>query len=229
MDLKKEAARKAITFIKNKSTIGLGAGSTIAFMVEFLAEAAKKGLELKLLTSSFTTHQLLLQNGFAVQAITDVAEIDIYFDGCDQFDKDLNALKSGGGIHTREKLLASMAKQFILVGDEAKYSEKLSTAFPLVADLLPESYRYVLTTIQKLFPAVKTILRISNKKDGAVITENGNYLIDCWFTNWPDLGLLNTQLKTITGVVETSLFYQLADNAIIAGKDGIRILQKNGE
>ena len=229
MDLKKEAARKAITYINNKTTVGLGAGSTIAFMIEFLAEEAKKGAALKLVTSSFTTHQLLLQNGFAVQAISDVAEIDIYFDGCDQFDKDLNALKSGGGIHTREKLLASMAKQFILVGDEAKYSEHLGNTFPLAVELLPESYRYVLATIQKLFPGVKTILRISDKKDGAAITENGNYLVDCWFTNWLDLGLLNTQLKTITGVVETSLFYQLADKAIIAGKDGIRIMQKNTE
>ena len=227
MDCKKEAARKAITFIKNGNTIGLGAGSTIAFMIEFLADEVKKGVELKLLTSSFTTHQLLLQNGFTVQAITDFAEIDIYFDGCDQFDKDLNALKSGGGIHTREKLLASMAKQFILVGDEAKYSEQLGTVFPLVVELLPESYHYVLATIQKLYPAVKMILRISDKKDGAAITENGNYLIDCWFTNWPDLGLLYKQLKTITGVVETSLFYQLADMAIIAGKDGVRILEKN--
>lgn len=227
MDLKKEAARKAITFIKNKNTVGLGAGSTIAFMIEFLGEEVRKGLELQLLTSSFTTHQLLLQNGFTVQAISDVAEIDIYFDGCDQFDKNLNALKSGGGIHTHEKLLASMAKQFILVGDETKYAEQLSTKFPLVIELLPESYRYVLTSIQKLFPDVKAILRISDKKDGAAITENGNYLLDCWFRNWPDLGLLHTQFKTITGVVETSLLYQLAHQAIIAGNDGIKILEKN--
>jgi ribose 5-phosphate isomerase A len=227
MDLKKEAARKAITFIKNKDIVGLGAGSTIAFIIELLAEEIKKGLELQVLTSSFTTHQLLLQNGFTVQAINDVAEIDIYFDGCDQFDKDLNALKSGGGIHTCEKLLASMAKQFILVGDEAKYSEQLSTKFPLVLELLPESYRYVLTTILKLFPDIKAVLRICDKKDGAAITENGNYLLDCWFANWPDLGLLNSRLKAITGVVETSLFYQLAHKAIIAGKDGIKILEKN--
>jgi ribose 5-phosphate isomerase A len=229
MDLKKEAARKAITYINNKTTVGLGAGSTIAFMIEFLAEEVKKGLALKLVTSSFTTHQLLLQNGFTVQAIADVAEIDIYFDGCDQFDNNLNALKSGGGIHTREKLLASMAKQFILAGDEAKYAEELSTKFPLVIELLPESYRYVLARIQNLFPGVKMVLRISDKKDGAAITENGNYLVDCWFTSWPDLGLLNKQIKAITGVVETSLFYQLADKAIIAGKDGVRILEKNAE
>lgn len=227
MDLKKSAARKAISFIKDNTTVGLGAGSTITFMIEFLAEEVKKGLALNLLTSSFTTHQFLLQNGFAVQAIADVGEIDIYFDGCDQFDKDLNALKSGGGIHTREKLLASMARQFILVGDEAKYVERLDTKFPLVIELLPESYRYVLESIPKLFPGVKTVLRISDKTDGPTITENGNYLLDCWFTSWPHLESLNTQLKAITGVVETSLFYQLADKAIIASENEIKILEKN--
>ena len=227
MDLKKEAAEKAITYIRNKTTIGLGAGTTIACIIDFLAEKAKEGLELKLVTSSFTTHQLLLQNGFTVQGIADVSEIDIYFDGCDQFDKNLNALKSGGGIHTREKLLASMARQFILVGDEAKYTERLTTNFPLVIELLPESHHYVLASVHKLFSEVKMVLRVGDKKDGAVITENGNYLLDCWFTSWPDLGLLNTQLKAITGVVEISLFYQLAHKAIIAGKDGIKILERN--
>ncbi len=227
MDPKKQAAQKAVNNINNQTTVGLGAGSTIAFMIEFLADELKNGLAVKLLTSSFTTHQLLVQNGFTVLAIADVAEIDIYFDGCDQFDKDLNALKSGGGIHTREKLLASMARQFILVSNEAKYAERLTTKFPLVIELLPESYRFVLASIQKLFPDVKLVLRKSDEKDGAAITDNGNYLLDLWFTSWPDLGLLNNQLKAITGVIETSLFYQLADKAIIAGGDGIKILEKN--
>ena len=227
MDLKKRAAGEAISFIKNNTTIGLGAGSTIAYMIELLAEEVRKGLALKVLTSSFTTHQLLLQNGFFVQPITDIAEMDIYFDGCDQLDKDLNALKSGGGIHTREKLLASMAKQFILVGDEAKYVEQFDTRFPLVVELLPEAFSYVSINIQKLYPGVKSVIRMSNKKDGAVITDNCNYLLDIWFASWPDLAQLNRKIKEITGVVETSLFYKLADKAIIAGENGIKILEKN--
>src|SRR4051812_35064516 len=217
MNLKQEAAKKAVSFINNHLAVGLGAGATMAYMAEFLKE---EKAAVQLYTSSAATKTLLQQNGFTVHDIAVVSRLDLYFDGCDQFDKDLNALKSGGGIHTCEKLLASMAKQFILVGDEAKYSEQLSTKFPLVLELLPESYRYVLTTILKLFPDIKAVLRICDKKDGAAITENGNYLLDCWFANWPDLGLLNSRLKAITGVVETSLFYQLAHKAIIAGKDG---------
>lgn len=227
MDIKRTAAIKAITFIKDKSKVGLGAGSTIAHIVELLIEEVQEGLSVSIVTSSFSTHQLLLQKGFIVQSIATVAELDIYFDGCDQLDKDLNALKSGGGIHTREKLLASMAKQFLLVGDDAKYAEQFDSKFPLVVEVLPEALLFVQLKIQKLFPGARIEMRMSNKKDGAVITEHGNYLLDCWFINWPDLAVLNASLKGITGVIETSLFYQLAHKAILAGEEGIKILERN--
>ena len=179
-----------------------------------------------MVSASFNTHQLLLQKGFTVQSIADVAELDMYFDGCDQLDKNLNALKSGGGIHTREKLLASMAKQFILVGDEAKYVTQFDVSYPMVVELLPEARHYVTASIQQLFPDVKTVLRMSDKKEGVAVTDNGNYLMDLWFPVWPNLQQLNNLIKGITGVVETSLFYNLAHKAIIAGKDGINIIEK---
>jgi len=226
VDLKKEAAQKAVTFINENTTVGLGAGSTIAHIVNFLSEEVKKGLTLKMVSASFNTHQLLLQKEFTVQSIADVAELDIYFDGCDQLDKNLNALKSGGGIHTREKLLASIAKQFILVGDEAKYVKQFDTTYPMVIELLPEAIHYAPATIQQLFPDVKTVLRMSDKKEGVAVTDNGNYLMDLWFPVWPNLQQLNNLIKGITGVVETSLFYNLAHKAIIAGKDGINIIEK---
>lgn len=226
MDLKKTAAIKAITFIKDKNNVGLGAGSTIAHMVELLREEVQKGLSVSIFTSSFSTHQLLLQKDFIVQPVANVAALDIYFDGCDQLDRNLNALKSGGGIHTREKLLASMANQFLLVGNDAKYAEQFDSKFPLVVEVLPEALLFVQHKIEKLFKGVRIEMRMSNKKDGAVITEYGNYLLDCWFTNWPDLAVLNSSVKGITGVIETSLFYQLAHKAILAGENGIKILEK---
>lgn len=226
MDLKKEAAQKAITFIKDSTIVGLGAGSTIAHIVYFLADELKNDLKIKMVTASFNTQQLLLQKGFVVQPIAAITELDIYFDGCDQVDKNLNALKSGGGIHTREKLLASMAKQFILVGDEAKYVTQFDVSYPMVVELLPEARLYVTASIQKLFPDVKTALRMSDKKEGPAITDNGNYLMDLWFSVWLPLEPLNTLMKAITGVVETSLFYNLAHKAIIAGKDGVKIIEK---
>jgi len=224
MDFKQQAAQAAAALIKDGSIIGLGAGSTMVHMVSSLKEEKDKGLSFKVLTSSFATRQLLLKSGFAVLNTSDIEAIDIYFDGCDQFDVNLNALKSGGGIHTQEKLLATMAKEFVIVGDESKFSGKLETKFPLVIEVLPQAASFVPTRVQSFFPGVKTLMRLGDKKDGAVITENGNYLFDLWFNDWPELSKLNPVLKNIPGIVETSLFYNIAAKAIIAGESGVRTL-----
>ncbi|MDQ2719801.1 MAG: ribose 5-phosphate isomerase A [Bacteroidota bacterium] len=225
-DLKKEAAKKAITLIKDNTIVGLGAGSTIGHLFQFLKPQIENGIHIQLVTSSFSTRQLLLKNKFPVQPISSFKNIDIYFDGCDQLDHKLNALKSGGGIHTSEKLLSSMASQFVLIGDESKLVENFDNRFPVVIELLPQAVYYVPECIQNLFPHSKNAYRISEKKDGYVITENGNYLLDVWFGKWPDLSTMNPLLKSIAGVVESSLFFNLANKAIIAGKEGIRILER---
>ena len=186
-------------------------------------EDLKKSIQL--VTSSFGILQLLQQYNFDIVALPSIETIDIYFDGCDQFDKDLNALKSGGGIHTREKLLASMAKEFILVGDETKYTDTFDNSFPLVVDVLPEAFHFAIRKIHSLFTCATATLRMSSNKDGAVITENGNYLIDIKLQSWPELSTINTILKSVTGIVETSLFYNLASKAIIAGSNGIQVLE----
>src|SRR5436190_24093659 len=98
MDYKKEAAQKAAELIRDNTVIGFGAGTAMAHMVGFLKEKVEAGLKVKIVTSSFSTRMILYQHGFEVQDTASINLLDIYFDGCDQFDKDLNALKSGGGI-----------------------------------------------------------------------------------------------------------------------------------
>jgi ribose 5-phosphate isomerase A len=168
-----------------------------------------------------------LKNKFAVQSIDAFENIDIYFNGCDQFDNELNALKSGGGIHTQEKLLASMANEFVLIGDESKLVTNFDNRFPLVIELLPQALGYIPGCIQKLYPDSRSNYRVSEKKDGYVVTENGNYLLDIWFREWTALSRINPLVKSIAGVVETSLFYGLANIAIIAGEEGVKILERN--
>ncbi|MBD0332622.1 MAG: ribose 5-phosphate isomerase A, partial [Chitinophagaceae bacterium] len=177
MDLKKEAAAQAVTLFREKTIVGLGAGSTIAYLVEFLRHEIENGLEVKFVTSSFSTNELLLKNKFTVLPTASLSKIDIYFDGCDQLDKELNALKSGGGIHTQEKLLASMADQFVLIGDETKLVDNFDNSFPVVIEVLPEAAAFVPAKILNLFPGASSSFRKSDKKDGYVITDNGNYLL----------------------------------------------------
>lgn len=226
-DLKQVAARAALDFIKPGQVIGIGAGSTMAHLVNYLKEDVTRWKHITTVTSSFNTRQLLLENGFTVKPINEVSQLDIYFDGCDQFDHHLNALKSGGGIHTHEKLLAAMADKFILVGDGSKYVAQLYTTFPVVIELIPESLPFVMQRIRDLFSLANPVLRLSNKKDGAVISENGNLLIDIWFRSFPPLDSLNQRLKDIPGILETSLFYQMAHAAIIAGKNGVEIIRRD--
>ena len=225
MDFKQEAAKKAVTFIQNGFSVGLGAGATMAFMVDYLREAKP---DIQLYTSSSATKMLLQQNGFIVNDIATISYLDIYFDGCDQFDKDLNALKSGGGIHTMEKLLASMAKEFVLVGDESKYADKLGTKFPLVLEVLPQAFSYIPAKLKELFPDSKSEVRRDSETNNIIFTGNGNYLINVWFTQLPELSHINPLLKTITGVIETSLFYNMAGKAVIAGAEGIKVIEKKG-
>ena len=154
-----------------------------------------------------------------------VKHLDIYFDGCDQFDKQLNALKSGGGIHTTEKILASMAAEFILMGDDTKFVPQLTTTYPLVIEILPKALQIVLTKLRSAaYPDAEIKLRMGDQKDGAVISDNGNLLADIRFGHTPHWQQLNIDIKMIPGIVEHSLFYGMATKAIIAGENGIRII-----
>jgi ribose 5-phosphate isomerase A len=224
VDYKLEAAKAALPLIKPGQVIGLGAGTTIANLLKLISGDNVLSPVLIFTSSSFKTTNLLLECGLNVQSPAFLNHIDIYFDGCDQFDKDLNALKSGGGIHTTEKILASMATEFILLGDESKFAETLGTTYPLVIEILPAALQVVFAKLKTDFPGAEIKLRFSDKKDGAAITENGNMLADIHFSTPIAPERLNIRIKMIPGIVDHSLFYRMATKAIIAGKDGIRVI-----
>jgi ribose 5-phosphate isomerase A len=197
-------------------------------LINFFSEDRGLMGSLKVLSSSFMTRQLLRQKDFVVQEAGWIAHVDLYFDGCDQFDRRLSALKSGGGVHTSEKVLAAMAEEFILVGDAAKRVERLGVEYPLVLEVIPEALAYVSDRVQRFFQPVRLEVRRSDKKDGAVITERGNFLIDCWFDPFPEPAVINDRLLGIPGILEHSLFYNLAHRAIVAGPDGVQHYSRSG-
>lgn len=222
MDYKQQAAEAATALIREHMRIGFGAGATMAHMVAYLAAMKRK---VDVYSSSGTTRKLLIQQGYQPKDITGVHALDLYFDGCDQFDQDLNALKSGAGIHTLEKLLASMATEFILVGDDSKYATQLTNRYPVVLEVLPMAKTFVRFTLHQLYP--DAIITARNTVAGSELrTENGHCLLDIFFMEMPAASLLDRQLNDITGVVESSLFYNLASKAIIANAQGITIFQK---
>jgi ribose 5-phosphate isomerase A len=222
-----EAAKAALKFIKPGQIIGVGAGTTIANLIDLVSGQTDLAKSLTFVTSSFKTRVYLQEKELRIQLSSMINQLDIYFDGCDQFDLELNAMKSGGGIHTSEKFLASIADEFILIGDEGKLAAQLNNSYPLVIEVLPEAFAGVFRYITQSFADVAISLRLSTQKDGALISDNGNLLADIKFTKLPDLKELNTRIKMIPGVLEHSLFYRMATKAVIAGEQGARILIPN--
>lgn len=220
--MKKKCAREALKYIKDKSIIGLGAGTTISYLVSYIKEA---GLDVGVVTPSFQTERLCIENGLKVLPTWSVDSISVAFDGCDEIDHNLTALKSGGGIHTKEKVIATMAEQYILLVDESKVVNKLEFKYPIVLEIIPEAMGVVEKNIKKLGGKLNT--RTSSSKDGVTISDHGLFLVDVQFNSddIEDISKLDKELKKMVGVVDTSLFYNIATKAIIAGKNGVRLIE----
>lgn len=223
-DVKKLCAKEALKLIKSNTIIGLGGGSTISYLIDYIKE--NKDLQVKVVTPSVKTKLLCIQKGLEVLHTSFVDQISVAFDGCDEVDESLNALKSGGGIHTKEKLIATLAEDYILLVDDTKYVPTLTFKHPVVLEILEDSLAYVQKKVTDL--GGKPVIRTSSAKDGFTITENGNLLVDAFFENVQDSTKLENDLKNIRGVIDTSLFIQVATKALIAGEGGIRLVTREG-
>ena len=116
------------------------------------------------------------------------------------------------------------AREFILIGDESKFTPTFNKNVPLVLEILPEAMPFIKEKLKILYPDAEFVLRLSNQKDGALISDNGNFLADLYFPIFPNLRELNTDIKMLPGIVEHSLFYQLAKRAIIASGNEVKIM-----
>jgi len=221
-DLKKNCAKEALKYVKSNTIIGLGGGSTISYLIDYIKE--DKDLKVKVVTPSVKTKMLCIKNGLEVLHTCSVDEVAVAFDGCDEVDENLNALKSGGGIHTKEKLIASMAKDYILLVDDTKLVKTLTFKHPVVLEILQDSLKYVEKVVKEL--GGKPTVRNSSAKDGFIISDNGNLLMDVFFENVKDIYKLENNLKNICGVIDTSLFINVVTRVLIVGKDGTRAISR---
>lgn len=221
--MKRRCAKEALKYIKDNMTIGLGGGSTIGYLISYIKESE---LNVKVVTPSFKTASLCIENGLQVVPTWSVSNIDIAFDGCDEVDEELNALKSGGGIHTKEKIIASMSREYILLVDESKFVRELEFNHPIVLEIIPESNGYVELIIRDL--GGETKMRSSEAKDGITITDNGLFLIDAFFdkNKISSIEKLNQDLNSIVGIVDTSLFYNIATKVIVASNEEIKVIER---
>ncbi len=219
--MKQKCAQAAFEMIKDGMVIGLGGGSTVALLIN---EIEKHHRKIQAVTPSRDTMELCIRHQIPVLPLEMTSFIDLAFDGCDELDMELNALKSCGGIHTREKIVASMAEEYVLLADESKLSGRLAFAYPVTAEVLRCAAAYVEKRLQEM--GAQVIKRRSDKKSGLLISDDGHYLMEAKFQQVHDTKKLALELDRMPGIIGHSLFYQIASKAVIAKADGIEIIEK---
>jgi ribose 5-phosphate isomerase A len=219
---KRAAGEAAAELVKSGMVVGLGTGSTVAWTIRRLGQRVKEeGLDFLGVPTSYQAEDLAISCAIKLTTLNQHPILDLAIDGADQVDFDLFAIKGGGAAHTREKVVACSARKFVVVADESKYVEKLSHSVPV--EVLPFASRLVELRLRKLVGV--PVLRLGKMKDGPVITDNGNFVIDADFGVIADPLSLAAELSQIPGLVEHGIFDNV-DLAYLARSGKVDIIRK---
>lgn len=223
--LKRQAAERAVEFVENGMVLGLGTGSTARHVLEVLAERLRTGAlrDLVGVPTSRATEQHARELGFPLATLEEEPRIDLTLDGADEIDPELRLIKGLGGALLWEKIVASASERVVIVADESKLVEQLGEKAPLPVEVVPFGWNTHLAFLDLL--GAQATLRRSASGD-PVLTDGGHYILDCRFGE----GILEPErvereLRQRVGVVETGLFLDLADCAVVGGEDGVRVLR----
>ena len=219
MNLKKNAGYEAANEIKDGQIVGLGTGSTTHYFIEKLGLRIKEE-EIDIMGIPTSYQSMFLAKKWNIPLTTlNEFDIDIAVDGADEVDPNKNLIKGGGAAHTLEKIVDYSADKFIVVVDESKLVNKLGN-FPVPIEIIPNSYRLINNILLKM--DTKPKIRMGERKDGPVITDNGNFIIDAQFNLIDEPDLLEIELNSIPGVVENGIFTDVVDNVFVGTSEGIK-------
>lgn len=215
MDAKRIAAERAVDYIQDGMVVGLGTGRTAYLAIQKLGDKVKEGLKIKAIATSTGSEELARELGINLISFSEIENIDITIDGADEVDKDYNLIKGGGGALLREKIVASSSKELFIVVDESKLVDKLGT-FPLPVEIVKFGYEM---TIRKLH-ALGCETRLRQAEGKAFITDNGNYIVDCYFNSIDNPRELHEKINSIPGVVDNGLFINMTSKVIVGYNNG---------
>jgi ribose 5-phosphate isomerase A len=227
-ELKRQAAARALEEVRDGMKLGLGTGSTARHFVELLGERVKAGLKVVGVPTSEATRADAIRCGVALTMLDDVDRLDLTVDGADEIDHALNLIKGGGGALLREKIVAAASDRMIVIADESKWVEVLGR-FPLPVEVVPfglaATRRAMALAFAECGVAGEMVLR--QGKDGHVfVTDGGHWIVDAHLGRIEDAPRLASRLGAIPGVVEHGLFTGLASTAVLAGGQGIRVVER---
>ncbi|MCE6950981.1 ribose-5-phosphate isomerase RpiA [Cereibacter sphaeroides] len=229
------AARRAVDFVQDGMKLGLGTGSTAAWMVRCLAERVRdEGLRVTCVPTSTRTAELARQLGLTVVSLHDAKWLDLTIDGADEFDADFNLIKGGGAALLQEKIVASASDQMIVIADAAKEVAQLG-AFPLPVEVIPFGWQTTRRLIEETLDGMDVLnrevtLRMSG--DAPLLTDEKNHILDLHLKRIGNPRQLALVLNQIPGVVENGLFIDICDVVVVGHGDGrviVRDLQAGAQ
>ena len=226
--LKRQAAARALEFVKPGMRLGLGTGSTARHFVALLGERVRAGLSVLAVPTSEATQAQAEHEGIALTTLDEAAMLDVTVDGADEIAPDLTLTKGGGGALLREKIVATATRHLVIIADDTKWVPVLGQ-FPLPIEVVPFGLSVTRAAVDAATAAhgIRGSSKLRLDRDGhPFVTDGGHWLLDAAPGQITDPVTLAQRLNAIPGVVEHGLFIGLARTAILAGRDGIRLVER---
>ncbi|MBU2193011.1 MAG: ribose-5-phosphate isomerase RpiA [Alphaproteobacteria bacterium] len=227
-ELKIRAAQAALDHVEDSMRLGIGTGSTADEFVRLLAGKVAGGMKITGVPTSERTASLCAELGVALSTLDETPQLDLTIDGADEIDPALNLVKGGGGALLREKIVAAASARMIVIADESKLVKTLGH-FPLPIEVnrfgLRATEIAIARAVENLGLAGPIILRMTEGQP--FVTDGGHLILDASFGRIPDTRALSNALHAVPGVVEHGMFLGMAEQAIIAGEGGIRVVRPN--
>jgi len=215
---KRRAGESAADAVTDGQVVGLGTGSTAAHAIRAIGDAVADGLDVRGVPTSFQSRQLAIEAGIPLVELDEVDGVDLAIDGADQVASG-QLIKGGGAAHAREKIVDAAADRLLVVVDPGKLADRLDRSVPV--EVLPAARPVVEDRIAALDG--EPTLRSAERKDGPVVTDNGNVVLDCEFGPIDAPADLAAELSAVPGVVEHGLFVDLADEIHVGREDGVDV------
>lgn len=219
---KQRVGEAAAELIKNHMRIGLGTGSTARAFIQALGQRVQAGLQIAgAVASSPASRDLALSFGIPCADLDTYPDLDLYIDGADEIDPRLQLIKGAGGALLHEKVVATAAHDFIVIGDTTKQVLHLGQHAPVPVETIP----FALTPVRRRLEALGAAVALRQQHGVPFLSESHNVILDCTFpAGISDAPRLDAQLQSIVGVVETGLFLNMVRQALIVGPDGLQML-----
>jgi len=227
-ELKRRAAACALERVSDGMKLGLGTGSTAKHFVELLGERVSAGLKVIGVPTSEVTRADAERCGIPLTTLDDTDRLDLTIDGADEVDPALDLIKGGGGALLREKIVAAASDRMIVIADDSKWVETLGR-FPLPVEVIPFGFAATRRALAEAFEECRLSGPMVVRKGGdghAFVTDGGHWIVDAHLGRIADAPRLSGLLNAIPGVVEHGLFTGLASTVVLAGLQGIRVVER---